>query len=101
YALDRSGRTRLQTQSYPPKQDDSDDNGRAEVSGELVIACGDAAPVLEMREGPLDDVASFVGRLIERMEMLAPGVVLDDRCGSPSGQELSERIAVVSRVGKQ
>jgi len=69
----------LRTQLYPPKQHGGDNDGRAEVSGQFVIAGCDPAPVLEAREGPFDDVASFVGRLVERMEVFTPGVVFDDR----------------------
>src|SRR6185437_8336356 len=35
------------------------------------------------------------------MEVLPPGVLFDDRCGSPAGQEFMERITVVSRIGEQ
>lgn len=54
-----------------------------------------------MREGPFDDVASFVGCFVERMKVLARGVLSDDRRGPASRQERAKGIAVVGGIGEQ
>ena len=90
--------TRLQTRLNPPKQDRGQSDGGAEVSGQFVVACSDAPPVLEMRERPFDNVPPFVRVLIQRMVSSACGVLFDDRCGSAVGEEFAERLAVVGGV---
>jgi hypothetical protein len=62
--------TRLQTQSDPPEQNGRYNDGGGVVPGQLVVACCDTTPILQVREGALDDVASFVCGLVERMPAL-------------------------------
>ena len=54
----------MRTHSDPERDDGGEDDGREEVDGELVIACGDAPEVLEATEGSFDTpsiaVAPFV-----------------------------------------
>ena len=57
--------------------------GSQEVSGELVIASGDPAKILEAAKAALDDVAALVGPLVERMDDNAIGFVGNNRrCAS-------------------
>ena len=54
-------RPRVETYSGPPKDDGCDFDGGEEVSGELVVAGGDASEVLEGAEGAFDPVALAIG----------------------------------------
>jgi hypothetical protein len=70
--------SRLQTQLCPPDDDSCKSDGSGEVCGELVIASGDTAPVLEPAKHSFDEVAQLVSFGIERMDTLAGGIVRDD-----------------------
>jgi hypothetical protein len=48
-----------------PDQDSVEGDARSVGDGELVVACGDAAPLLEDVEGLLDDRTAFVGVAVE------------------------------------
>jgi hypothetical protein len=87
------------TQSDPPGDEYGDADGGGVVDGELVVAGGDAAPVLEAAEGALDQVAQSVGERVERMAALAGRVVGDDRQRAAGDQELPE--GVVPMAGAQ
>jgi len=52
---------------------------RQEVSGELVVARGDAAEILQPSEAARDDVAVLVGALVVPDALLAAGFAWDDR----------------------
>jgi len=71
-----------------------------EVPRELVVACCDAPPVLEAREGPFDDVAQTVGAAVERVLSLSGGVVGDDGRGALVDEAGSQSVAVVGGVGQ-
>ena len=70
-----------------------------EVPLEFVVSCGNAPPVLETAEHALDEVASFVGLRVERMAVLAGGIVGDDGRGAAGDQETAQGIAVIGGVG--
>jgi hypothetical protein len=78
---------RLQTRSYPPGYDGGENYGCGEVVGELVVAGGDATPVLQSAEHPFDQGAQLVGLWIERMKMLAGRVIGNDRAGTALDQK--------------
>ena len=84
-----SFRSRFQTQSGPPQDDGGDGDGGREVGGQLVVASGDAAPVLEPTEHALDEIAALVDLGIEGMEALAGRVIGDHRLGPALAQELA------------
>ncbi len=71
------------------------------IAGELVVACGDGAVVLEFVEEPLDEVALCVEGEVAGALDGAIGLGRDDRCDSPSGQGVDQVIGVVSLVGEQ
>ena len=93
--------TRLQTQSNPPSDDSGQDDCGGEISGECVVACCDAPPVLEMAERPFDHIAASVSGPIERVELLSGRVLFDLRGGAPIGQEGPERVAVIRGITQQ
>ena len=93
--------TRLWTQSGPRGDDGRDDDGGGEVGCELVIAGGDASPILEAAEHALDEVALAIGGLVERMMSLAGRVVRDDRNRATFEKKPTQTIAVVGGVGGQ
>ena len=68
------------------------------VLGELVVARGDAAPVLETAEGALNAIALPIRHGIERMSALAGRIVGDDRLAPAPPQPRSEGITVVGRI---
>jgi|GEM_PF-6567922 len=65
--------------SKPVGNDRNEAEGRKEVSGELVIARGDAAEILQPSEAARDDVAVLVGALVVPDALLAAGFAGDDR----------------------
>ena len=92
---------RVRTQLGPPDQSGGEDGAGQEVSGELVVACGDASEVLQAAEHPLDPVALPVRRPIVRYERLASGNGRDHRLGPLFRQEAPERVGVIGLVGDQ
>ena len=66
--------------------------------GELVVSGGDAAPVFEAAEGPLDQVAEPVGDGIEGVMAFAGRVVGNDRQGPALDQQTTQGIAVIGGV---
>src|SRR6266851_7835351 len=86
--------SRLQTQSDPPSDDCSESHGCGEVGCELIVAGGDATPILQPAEHALDEIALFVGVGVEGMEALAGWVVGDHGLGATLDQELAQPIAV-------
>jgi hypothetical protein len=85
---------RLQTESGPPDEGCSESDGRSEAGCKLVIAGRDAAPILEVAKHSLDEVALFVGILVEGMAALAGRVVGDDQGRTTVDQELLQAGAV-------
>ena len=64
-------------------------DGGHEISGKLVISCGNAPEILKPAEAALDDVSPFVGPLVEGMEPHAIGFIRDD--GPCAGLMISAR----------
>jgi hypothetical protein len=69
----------LRTQLRPPHDDGSQGYGGGEVGGELVVAGGAAALVLEPAKHALDQGAHLVGVRIERIVVPAGRIVGNDR----------------------
>jgi hypothetical protein len=82
-----------------PSYDSGDIDGRFEVARQLVVACGDAAPILEPAKHALDPVAQFIGVGVEGMGSLSRRVVRDDRDGPAAAQEEAKAVTVVSGIG--
>ena len=72
-----------------------------EVAGELVIACGDGAEVLEPAEGALDDVARAVGGVVEGEAVHPVALVGDDGRGALPGETPAQGIAVMGAIGEE
>lgn len=53
-----------------------------------------------MREGTLNHIAALIGGHVERWDVLASWVGLDDRDAAPCSQEFAELITVVGGVGQ-
>src|SRR6266852_7723866 len=94
----RQSSARLQTQSDPPSDDCSESHGCGEVGCELIVAGGDATPILQPAEHALDEIALFVGVGVEGMEALAGWVVGDHGLGATLDQELAQPIAVIGGI---
>jgi hypothetical protein len=71
-----------------------------EVGGDLVIAGGDPAEVLQLREEPLDQVALAVESLAEAGLPLAIALRRDVGCGALLLDQLADAVSVVSLVGQ-
>ena len=63
-------RSGLETQSGPPVDDGCKRDGGGKDGGELVVAGGDASPILEATEHVFDEVALATYGLVERIEPL-------------------------------
>lgn len=74
--------------------------GREEVSSELVVARGNASPVLEPARHALDEVAPLVCGMVEWMEVLSGGVIGNDLDGSAVDEELPQCVRIIGRVGR-
>ena len=94
-------RVRVETQSSPPPQDRCQYDSGGIIPGEFVVSGGDATPVLEVGERPLDDIAPLVGVLIERMQVFPSWILFDYRCRATIGEERAKRIAVVGGITQQ
>ena len=91
--------SRVETHSEPPIHNNGECNRRGVVGGELVVAGGDPAPVLEAAKGALDQIAQAVEGGIEPVVALAGRVVGDDRQRASIDQQLTDSVAVVGSVG--
>src|SRR5208282_4539558 len=87
--------------SQPVGQGSDEADGREEVSGELVIACGDASEVFEAAEAALDDIATFIGLLVIANAFLAIGLAGDDRLDAVLFQEGAERVGIIAFVSEK
>jgi hypothetical protein len=95
----RSCWLRLRTQSGPPDDEGGEHDGGGEVGCKLVVAGGDASPILEAAEPALDEVALAIGGLVERMMSLGGRIVRDDRNRAAFEKKATQTIAVVGGVG--
>jgi hypothetical protein len=71
-----------------------------QIPCELVVSRCDPAPVLQVRECSLDHIASLVGGLVERRDILSGRIGFDNRGATPCGKECTKLVAVVSGVGQ-
>lgn len=76
-------------------------NSGEEIARELVVAGGDSAEVLEPAKAAFDNVAAFVGALVEGMDVDAIGLVGNDRLGAAIDDLGTQFVAVVSFVGDE
>ena len=66
-----------------------------------VVAGGDAPPVLEAAEEPLDDVPTPVDALVERIRGSAGGAGRDHGLDAPLGESASQSVGIIGLVGDQ
>ena len=78
----------------PIEQSGNEAQAGEEVAGELVVACGDGAEVLEPAVGALDDVAPLVALCIEREDALAVRFVGDHGDGAAAVEQCVRAFAV-------
>ena len=71
-------------------------DAREEVAGSLIVAGGDAAPILQSVEGALDDVAVLVSDGIERARIAGACLGRNDRLTALQGEEI---VHVGSTIG--
>jgi hypothetical protein len=72
-----------------------------EISGKLVISCGNAPEILKPAEAALDDVPPLVGALVEGMELHAIGFIRDDRPCAGIDDFGTQFVAVIPLVGNE
>jgi hypothetical protein len=71
------------------------------ISGDLIVACGDGAEVLEQIEEPLDQIALAIEREVASPLDLSIVLGWNHRTDSPLGENFDERIGVISFVANQ
>ena len=82
----------------PPDDSGCEDDGGEEVSGELVVASGDATKVLESSEHALDEVTLAIGDDVMGDQGLTAGDRRNYRLSSVFGDEPPEGIGIVGLV---
>jgi hypothetical protein len=92
---------RVETQSGPPDDGGDDSDGRGEIPSELVVACGDASPVLERAEHALDEVAVTIGDSVEGIGPTSGCIVGDNDPGATRSDAVSQWRGVVALVGDE
>ena len=92
---------RVETQSSPAEDGRCDGDGCLEVSSELVVACGDASPVLEGAKGALDTIALTVGDRIVGDRTFPRAGGRDDGLGAPLGEGAAQAHRVIAPVGDE
>jgi hypothetical protein len=92
-------RPRVETQSGPPDDGGGDGDSRGEVPRELVVTRGDASPIFDPAVSALDEIPQLVSLGIKRMEVFSRRVVWNHRKGASTGEELSQRVAIIGHVG--
>ncbi len=95
-----AGRARAQTRSYPEGEDCGEGDGGYEVCGELVVAGGNAAEVLEPTEGVFDQVSVAIAGPVMADRAFAAGAARDHRHGAGLTNGSAQRIGVISLVGQ-
>src|SRR6266568_6298093 len=91
--------TRLNRHLSHPDHSTGEMEAGEEVDGAAVVACGDVAKMLEFVEEALDPIAQRVGDGIMRNDEITRRFGGDDRLGAGFGDEVAQRIAIVSFVG--
>jgi hypothetical protein len=76
-------------------------NGGQEVSGELIIAGGDASEILEPAKAAFDDIASLVGAFVEAVEGCSVGLVRNDGDCAAAEDVGAEGVTIVALVGDE
>ena len=74
-------------------------DGREEVSGELVITCGDPAQMLEFVEEALDEVALPVEFWIDGADALHIALAWNVSGGAEGGEEFDDGAGAVAAIG--
>ena len=87
--------------SEPIGQGSDEAKGGEEISGEFVVACGDASEVLKPAEATFHDVAAFICLLVMANALFPIGFAGNDRPDVVGFEEGAERIGVVAFVGKE
>jgi hypothetical protein len=87
---------------YSVEQDGNagDVNSGEEISGELVVACGDCSEVLERIKEALDEVALTVEREVAMSLDVAVGFRRDHRGDASFGQGVDERVGIEGLVAE-
>ena len=67
-----------------------------EVDSAAVVACGDVAKMLELVEEALDPIAQRVGDGVMRNDEFTRRFGWDDGLGASFGNEIAQRIALLS-----
>ena len=73
-------------------------DGSQEVSGEFVVTSSDTPETLEPAEATLDDIAPFIGALVEAVEGHPVGFVWNDGLGTTIDDFGAKAVAVVAFV---
>ena len=94
-------RARVWTQSHPEHVDCSKCDSIEERSGQLVVAGGNTAKVLEAADGRLDPPALLVASAIVADRLLPIASAGDDWPGAGLTQLLAEGVGIVGTVGDQ
>jgi len=83
--------------------DESGDEAQAgeEISGELVVSGGDAAPIFEATPQPLDEVSLAIGDAVVGDLADARRTGWNDSLGAARGNQPADGIAVVAAVGDE
>jgi hypothetical protein len=68
---------------------------------ELVVAGGDASPILEPAEAPLDNVALLIGFFVQANLLLAVGFARDDGLDAVGFEKGPDRVGVVAFISDQ
>ena len=89
----------LQTQSQPVRDDSCESDRGEEVGGELVIACRDAAEVLEPAEGILDEMALLVAGSVVANGRCPRAAARDDRNRSSFTDRIAQSVGIVALIG--
>src|SRR6202035_174786 len=89
---------RVRTQLGPPEQSGCKHDASEEVAGELVIAGGDPAKILEPTEHPLDQIALAVGARVVGEQRLAAPDRWDDRLDCSLREQGAQRVCIICFV---
>ena len=76
-------------------------DGGEEISGETVVAGGNASPVLHPAEHALDDVTTPIGDVVERIRPSAASIGGDDHLCAEALEPLTEMVGVVGFIRQQ
>lgn len=92
---------RVQARSKPEGDGGCEGHASEGVGGELVVACGDAAELLEAAEGVLDEVVSGVALLVIADGAFAVAPAGDDGRGAGIPSQAAQTVGVVAFVAEQ